>query len=167
MLTRPEAHARRTHGRRKHGERGMVVVLLPAASAKDDDARWGKAKKQIAAPARPHASSMADRCVVKRGQMASGNDSEQTRTLVTKDNAMHSGLLGGLQASGKGKFETTIGPTALLYQIATPTCNRSSWTDARTIGLQVMQRHHSQRVGSGLAHALTDAWPSSRTANGP
>ena len=73
----------------------MVVVLFPAVSAKDDDARWGKAKKQIAAPARPHASSMADRCVVKRGQMASGNDSEQTRTLVKKDMPCTQGLLGG------------------------------------------------------------------------
>lgn len=39
----------------------------------------------------------------------------------------------------------------ILYQIATPTCNRQAWTAVRAIGVQVMHRDHSHSAGSGLA----------------
>ncbi|KAJ5028525.1 hypothetical protein PSV08DRAFT_387232 [Bipolaris maydis] len=39
----------------------------------------------------------------------------------------------------------------ILYQIATPTCNRQAWTTGRAIGVQVMHQDHSHSAGSGLA----------------
>lgn len=39
----------------------------------------------------------------------------------------------------------------ILYQIATPTCNRQAWTTVRAIGVQVMHQDHSHSAGSGLA----------------